>query len=114
MTACPYGCPWTLHGLELDEHETEEALAAHVAAHLRPHAASVEGDPRKPAIIAALQRWHAEHGTPPAYADWSPTPDGFPAASTVRVVFGSWAAGQAAAGLTPRMPGRPKREPVET
>lgn len=104
MTACPYGCPWTLHGLELDEQETEEALSAHVAA----HAPSIEDDPRKTRIVAAFQRWHAEHGTPPTYDDWRLARDGFPGSSTVRAVFGSWAAGQAAAGITPRLPGRPR------
>lgn len=56
----------------------------------------------RPAIIAACQRWVAEHGGPPRVIDWqSATPD-YPQQKTVKEMFGSWNAMISAAGFEPR------------
>lgn len=72
-------------------------------------------------LIDAIQRWVAEHGEPPAVPDWCPTsarylgdetraqrfenypPRTYPWFVTVVRRFGSWNAGIAAAGYTPRV-----------
>lgn len=76
-------------------------------------------------IIDAIQAWTAEHDAPPRQEDWHPclararghhdTADQFdsatyPWASIVRQRFGTWNAAIAAAGYTPRHPGRPRLE----
>ena len=57
-------------------------------------------------VIAAIQRWTAEHGSPPTYKAWGRAgiPRGkFPTPSTVRKVCGSWRSALAEAGvLVPR------------
>jgi len=52
-------------------------------------------------VIAAVQRWAAEHGgRPPIAADWSGRRDAsYPHENTVARVFGTWAAGIEAAGF---------------
>jgi DNA invertase Pin-like site-specific DNA recombinase len=50
-------------------------------------------------IVAALQRWTARHGRPPAYADWTHATLSRPGTSTVANHFGSWRKGLVAAGL---------------
>ncbi|MFL5911443.1 MAG: homing endonuclease associated repeat-containing protein [Gaiellaceae bacterium] len=61
-------------------------------------------------VVAAIVRWHAEHGAPPTSAQWLNAADGYPSQSSVRKVFGSWAAGIEAAGF-PR-PTRGTRAPT--
>ena len=64
------------------------------------------------AIIAAFHRWATEHGgEAPSSAAWRSPPEGYPTDRTVAYRFGSWSAGLAAAGLTPRPSGRPRRDP---
>jgi hypothetical protein len=50
-------------------------------------------------IVAALQRWTARHGRPPAYADWAHATSSRPGTSAVANHFGSWRKGLVAAGL---------------
>jgi DNA invertase Pin-like site-specific DNA recombinase len=50
-------------------------------------------------IVAALQRWTARHGRPPAYADWTHATCSRPGTSTVANHFGSWRRGLVAAGV---------------
>lgn len=51
--------------------------------------------------IRALTIWTAEHGRPPAWAEWLHHPAEHPGTTTVRAHFGSWPAALAAAGLEP-------------
>lgn len=53
----------------------------------------------KEEIIAAIQRWNAEYGSPPTANEWAKRTVGFPSASTVAKHFGSWASGIEAAGF---------------
>lgn len=57
-------------------------------------------------IIEAIQGWTRRYGRPPTMAQWRQAydlpHDRRPAATTVWRVFGTWNAGIAAAGLTPR------------
>lgn len=82
------------------------------------------------AVIAAIQLFAERYGAPPSATDWNPTmarkngrddwasrfySDGdYPQVSIVIREFGSWNAGIAAAGFTPRAPGMrgPDRERV--
>jgi hypothetical protein len=57
-------------------------------------------------IIAALQAWHAEHGSAPGHRQWKRATPTTPCAHTVAYHFGSWNAGILAAGLTPRVNAR--------
>lgn len=53
-------------------------------------------------VIAAIRRFATTHGRPPTATDWhSRCESGYPATSTVRRVFGSWADGIEAAGFPP-------------
>lgn len=83
-------------------------------------------------IIAAIQLFHARYGDIPSAEDWNATMarnrgrldiaerwerDGdYPQSNTVQLVFGSWNAGIAAAGFTPRGIGKrgSGRAPVES
>lgn len=58
-------------------------------------------------ILAAIRRWVAEHGEPPRSLQWMTSTDGNPSRVTVAHWFGSWNAGIAAAGFTPREQGFP-------
>lgn len=60
-------------------------------------------------VVAAIRRFAAEHGRPPAATAWF-RPVGvrgaeYPSTNTVLNVCGSWSAAIAAAGFTPRRPG---------
>ncbi|MTD44835.1 hypothetical protein GKE82_11165 [Conexibacter sp. W3-3-2] len=72
--------------------------------------------------IQAMQAWAARHGEPPTSTDWSPAAlrragreadadavqrEGWPPASSVQRLFGSWNAAVELAGFRPRGPGRP-------
>jgi hypothetical protein len=97
------------------------------ATRCKPCAARVSGAARKvwtpAAVILAIQEWAAEHGEPPALPDWSATharaindearaeryeralaAGECPGYTSVIRAFGSWNAGIAAAGFTPRAP----------
>jgi hypothetical protein len=56
-------------------------------------------------IIAAIQRWAAEHGKPPVSTEWQKRGDHHPVAQTVAARFGSWTAGLRAAGFEPARSG---------
>jgi hypothetical protein len=73
-------------------------------------------------IIAAIQGWAREHGSPPAATDWNsalarrrgrPPRDieKYPPLSVVQDMFGSWSAGIEAAGFTPTPIGKYERGP---
>lgn len=51
-------------------------------------------------IVAAFHAWEREHGKAPGQEDWLRATPHYPAAQTVRDVFGSFTAGRNAAGLT--------------
>lgn len=59
-------------------------------------------------IVEALDEWADAHGSPPSMFEWRRSGDSHPPASVVQERFGSWRAGLAAAGMTPR-PSRPRR-----
>jgi hypothetical protein len=50
------------------------------------------------AIINAFHDWVAEYGTWPTWINWARASSSHPSAETVRAHFGSWSAGQRAAG----------------
>jgi len=52
----------------------------------------------KAEIREAIRRWRDTHGRAPRLREWNPPPEGYPNASTVQSVYGSWAAGMRAAG----------------
>jgi hypothetical protein len=60
-------------------------------------------------IVAAIQRWAAEHGQAPFVGDWKHTTTDYPSYGAVQRFFGSWANGIEAAGF-PR-PSRGKKRP---
>lgn len=55
----------------------------------------------KETIVAAIYRWHVDHGVLPRAYQWGTPPEGFPSQSTVRRHFGSWNSGIVAAGYEP-------------
>jgi Homing endonuclease associated repeat len=57
------------------------------------------------AVIAAIQRWHAETGYTPSAREWIRRGSYWPAGSTVLTVFDSWNGAIAAAGFTTRARG---------
>jgi Homing endonuclease associated repeat len=57
------------------------------------------------AIIAAIQRWHTEHGEPPISTQWQKKQNGSPTVPTVVAMFETWNAAIIAAGFTPRTRG---------
>lgn len=60
----------------------------------------------RPQVIRLLQEDAARLGRSPTVRDWKRAKDGHPADGVVRRMFGSWAAGLAAAGLEPSTPSR--------
>lgn len=68
--------------------------AAHEAAGLPPGKVRLW---TREKVIAAIQRFAAEHGRPPRAVDFKSSPS----ASTVQGLFGSWTAGLRAAGFEP-------------
>lgn len=56
-------------------------------------------------IIDRILDWHMEHGCPPRVHDWKKASGRWPSEATVRKHFGTFNAGVAAAGITPRQKG---------
>lgn len=55
-------------------------------------------------IVAALDRWANEHGTPPKAREWMASGPWWPSHRSVLNRFGSWNAAMTAAGFLPRGP----------
>lgn len=94
--------------------EDREAVAAVRRAAVAEHRASV-----RRGMIGAIRDWTALHGAPPSVHDWDlgrfRQPDRqWPSAANVLRYFRTWNAAIHAAGLTPRAPGRRRREPDRT
>lgn len=51
----------------------------------------------------AFLRWNFLRGELPTFAEWVSPPEGFPVASVVAKLYGSWNAGVVAAGYQPRL-----------
>ena len=69
------------------------------------------GSPRwtRENVIAALRAHHAAAGHSPSASSWARAADDHPTKETVRLLFGTWSAGLAAAGLPPAPLGRPRK-----
>lgn len=55
----------------------------------------------RPAILAAIKAFHAEHGRAPKHDEWQRSTPEHPSNHTVKTMFGGWRAGITAAGLEP-------------
>lgn len=60
-------------------------------------------------IVAAMQAWNAQHGSPPTALQWRGAGEGWPSRDTVEHHFGKWNMAIEAAGFTVLTPGRQRR-----
>jgi len=81
------------------EHQSGVGLDLWVDRHGEPHWTHER-------IIALIRRWARQRKRPPAQHEWRKRDGEWPTAETVRDLFGTWNAAIAAAGLTPREPGK--------
>lgn len=120
LTNCPHlTCTWNFVG---DPEKARPYLEAHLrlmhgakqpeqspvsVAKTNGHLAGNRGGRSKiwtpELVVAAIQRWNAEHGKPPAQSDWMRRGEWWPTFSTAARCFGgSWRAAIEAAGLQPQ------------